>query len=76
MTTVKTRYCYHCGAYHPESEMRLVPSKSIPRWRCVKSIEATKKSQAERDAFGKEVTAVNSRNQSRKARALNEQNRG
>jgi hypothetical protein len=68
-------YCYHCATYHPESEMRLVPSKTIPRWRCIKSIEAAKKSQAKRDAFGREVSAQNSRAAASKIAATNSDRR-
>lgn len=60
------RYCYHCGRSHPEEEMRLIQTKGGARWRCIKSIEATKKSAAERDAFGKMVTAANAALSSRK----------
>lgn len=43
--------------------MRLVVSKAGKRWRCIKSIEASKRSVAERDAFGKTVTESNSESQ-------------
>ncbi|MDO8933534.1 MAG: hypothetical protein Q7U97_14165 [Rhodocyclaceae bacterium] len=39
--------------------MRQIETKSGKRWRCIKSIEATKRGTAERDAFGKQVTAIN-----------------
>jgi hypothetical protein len=68
MTT--TRYCYHCGRSHPEEEMRLVKSKSGTRWRCVKSIQATKRTAAERDAFGKKVSAANAEARSVKQKSL------
>jgi len=58
--TKKTRFCYHCRLHHPEEEMRLLVTKTGSRWRCIKSIEATKISQAEREAYGKRVTAANS----------------
>lgn len=35
-------------------------TKAGARWRCIKSIKAIKKTVAERDAFGKQVTAMNS----------------
>jgi hypothetical protein len=63
MKTV-TRYCYHCGKTHPEDEMRQVKTGAGMRWRCIKSIQAVKKTAAERDAFGKQVTAINSKQQS------------
>lgn len=55
------RYCYHCRLYHPENEMEQVDSKSGKRWRCKKSLAGGRKSQKERDVFGKSVTAQNSR---------------
>ncbi|HTZ00565.1 MAG TPA: hypothetical protein VMB75_12045 [Rhodocyclaceae bacterium] len=55
--------------------MRLVPSKTIPRWRCIKSIQAAKKSQAKRDAFGREVSAQNSRAAASKMAATNSDRR-
>ena len=64
-----TRYCYHCGKSHPEEEMRLLQTKGGSRWRCIKSIEATKKSTAERDAFGKLVSAANAELSSARMRA-------
>ena len=62
----ETAYCYHCGKHHPIEEMRQVVTKGGKRWRCIKSIEATKKPTAERDAFGNTVTSINrSLNQNR-----------
>ena len=58
--TTKTRYCYHCARSHPEDEMRQMHTKAGTKWRCIKSIQAIKKTTAERDAFGKQVTAMNS----------------
>lgn len=55
------RYCYHCRIYHPETEMKLVVTKSSKRWRCVNSLNAAKRSQRERDAYGKKVSEINSR---------------
>ncbi len=54
-----TAYCYHCGTHHPREEMRQIETKGGKRWRCIKSIEATKRGTADRDAFGKQVTASN-----------------
>jgi hypothetical protein len=65
-----TLYCYHCGRHHPKEEMRQVVSKGGKRWRCIKSIEATKRGIAERDAFGKQVTAINSAEQRSKSKAM------
>jgi hypothetical protein len=63
-----TAYCYHCGRHHPIEEMRQLATKTGKRWRCIKSIEATKKGQAERDAFGKRITADNKSESQSKAR--------
>lgn len=59
MTSTGTIYCYHCGSHHPREEMRQIETKGGKRWRCIKSINATKKSSVERDAFGKTVTTIN-----------------
>lgn len=56
-------YCYHCGRHHPKEEMRQIASKTGKKWRCIKSIKATKLGVAERDAFGKQVTAINTSKQ-------------
>lgn len=53
------RYCYHCGLSHPEQHMRLFATRNGQRWRCIKSIHATRKTEAERDAFGRMVSAIN-----------------
>ena len=39
--------------------MRRIETKGGKKWRCIKSIEATKKSSTQRDAFGKTVTTIN-----------------
>jgi len=65
-----TAYCYHCGRHHPKEEMRQIETKGGKRWRCIKSIEATKKAQAERDAFGQQVTANNKIEARSKAQAM------
>lgn len=64
-----TAYCYHCGRHHPKEEMRQIESKAGKKWRCIKSIEATKRGIAERDAFGKQVTAINSSEQRARMKA-------
>ena len=52
--------------------MRQIETKNGKKWRCIQSIEATKKSAAQRDAFGKSVTAINtSENQARIKSRLN-----
>ncbi len=54
-----TAYCYHCGTHHLKKEMRQIATKAGKRWRCVRSIEATKRSKDDRDAFGRRVSADN-----------------
>jgi hypothetical protein len=54
-----TAFCYHCGTHHPFEEMRQILTKKGKRWRCIKSIEATKVGIAKRDAFGLRVKAIN-----------------
>ncbi len=70
---MSTAYCYHCGKHHPIEEMRQLMTKTGKRWRCIKSIEATKRSVAEREAFGKQMTAINKAEAQSKARILNGQ---
>ena len=60
-------FCYHCRSYHPAAEMTLVHSKGIKRWRCMKSIASSRGSTAQRDAFGKSVSAANRASSSRQA---------
>lgn len=72
MPTSGNIYCYHCGRQHPGAEMRRIDTKGGKKWRCIKSIEATKKSSIQRDAFGKTVTLINkSENQARIKARLN-----
>jgi hypothetical protein len=52
----QTIYCYHCGRRHPREEMRQIETKTGKKWRCIKSIQATKLSITQRDAFGKSIT--------------------
>jgi hypothetical protein len=74
MPSSETIYCYHCARHHPRQEMRQIETKGGKKWRCIKSIEATRKSSAQRDAFGKSVTAVNSsENQARIKSRLTEE---
>ncbi len=56
-----TRFCYYCGANHPEEDMRKIITKQGTRWRCIKSLEGAKKTIAERDKQGKASTEKNSR---------------
>lgn len=72
MPSTETIYCYHCGRHHPRQEMRQIETKGGKKWRCIQSIVATKKNAAQRDAFGKTVTAINtSENQARIKSRLN-----
>ena len=57
----ETVYCYHCGRRHQLAEMRRVHCGQIMRWRCLRSIEATKGTQAQRDAFGQATREANLR---------------
>lgn len=54
-----THFCSYCRTYHPIAEMRPVMIKGGKRWRCVKSIEASKKDKKMREAFGRQVSANN-----------------
>jgi len=64
-----TAYCYHCGTHHPKNEMRQIETKGGKRWRCVKSIVASRQGRAEREAFGRKTTAINKAEaQAKKAR--------
>lgn len=65
---MSTAYCYHCGKHHPIEEMRQLTTKTGKRWRCIKSIEATKADRNTRDAFGKKVTAINKAESQSRAR--------
>lgn len=74
MSSTETIYCYHCGRSHPRKEMRQIATKGGKKWRCIQSIQATKKSSAQRDVFGKSVTAINtSENQARVKSRLTEE---
>jgi hypothetical protein len=67
----ETAYCYHCRIHHSKAEMRQIIQKGLKRWRCIKSIEATRKSRAEREAFGRSVTEMNKSEAASKARIVN-----
>ena len=54
-----TVFCYHCRAHHPRQEVRKILTKSGKRWRCIKSIAATKSGRHERDDFGRQTTDFN-----------------
>ncbi|WP_371324411.1 hypothetical protein VX159_02480 [Dechloromonas sp. ZY10] len=53
------QYCYCCRVHHPQSEMRLFPTRHGERWRCLRSIEAAAASRQSRDAFGQEQSRIN-----------------
>ena len=55
----ETAYCYHCGTHHQKSEMRQIVTKGGKRWRCVRSIMASRQGREEREAFGRQTTAIN-----------------
>lgn len=55
-------FCYHCRRYHPTADVTLVQSKGVKRWRCLKSIAVTRADAAQRDAFGRQVSASNRAN--------------
>lgn len=68
----ETAFCYHCRQHHPKNEMRQIETKAGKRWRCIRSIQATHKTAEARDAFGREVSAMNTAEAKSHARRLNE----
>ncbi|MFN4342643.1 MAG: hypothetical protein ACK4FE_11520 [Azonexus sp.] len=54
-----TQFCYCCRVHHPIEQMRLFPTRQGYRWRCLRSIDAAVKSVGEREAFGRQQTAIN-----------------
>ncbi|HQJ83537.1 MAG TPA: SPFH/Band 7/PHB domain protein, partial [Bacteroidales bacterium] len=52
-------YCYHCRTHHPRNEMRLIVTKTGKRWRCIRSIEATRQGAAAREAYGRQISEIN-----------------
>ena len=54
-----TIFCYHCRARHPIDEVRRISTRSGKRWRCIKSIVASRNGLHEREAFGLQTTAFN-----------------
>jgi hypothetical protein len=63
-------YCYHCRTYHPKEEMRQIDTKGGKRWRCIKSIEATKQGKEARAAFGRQTSEINKAEARAKLRML------
>lgn len=52
-------YCYHCMTYHPPEAMQKIISGGRARWRCIRSIEASRRPVSERDAFGQQQSLHN-----------------
>lgn len=67
----ETIYCYHCRTHHPKEEMRQITTKTGKRWRCIKSIQATKVDVAARDRYGKKITEMNKAEAQAKLRIIN-----
>lgn len=55
----ETLFCYCCRIHHPKDEMRRFATKRGERWRCLRSISAALGSLNERDAFGRQQSALN-----------------
>ncbi len=70
-TTTETAFCYHCRSHHPKTEMRLIETKAGKRWRCIRSIEATKQGQAAREAYGRQVSEMNKAESRSRAQRMN-----
>lgn len=58
-TDAEVAFCYHCRMFHPKAEMRQLHTRSGKRWRCIRSIEATRQGQAAREAYGRMVSEMN-----------------
>ena len=54
-----TAYCYTCNVHHPIEEMRQIMTARGKRWRCIKTIEASRMASAKRQEFGAHTTANN-----------------
>ena len=54
-----TIYCYHCHVPHTRDEMRLVVTKTGKRWGCERSIKSAQADRKTRDAFGRQISALN-----------------
>lgn len=65
-----TLFCYHCRTHHPKEEMRQIETKGGKRWRCIKSILATKQGREAREAFGRQMSANNRAEAESKARLV------
>jgi hypothetical protein len=69
---MSTAYCYHCKQYHQIEQMRLLVTKTGKRWRCIRSIEATRVSREARDNFGKQISANNRADNEHRARLFSQ----
>ena len=56
-----TVFCYHCRRQHARADVVQVDANGVKRWRCRRSIAASRRSVGERDAFGKAVSELNRR---------------
>lgn len=52
-------FCYHCRVYHPLEQVRKIVTGKGPRWRCIRTLDAARRSREERDAFGRMQTEAN-----------------
>jgi hypothetical protein len=55
----KTAYCYTCGVDHLMEEMRQIITGRGIRWRCIKTIQASRQARGKRQEFGAQTTARN-----------------
>jgi len=58
----KTAYCYTCGIHHLLEEMRQIITSNGIRWRCIKTIEASRQARAKGQEFGAQMTVKNKGN--------------
>ena len=56
---METRYCYCCRTYHAADQLVLFDTKAGKRWRCLRSIEASRQPAAVRDSIGRQQSAEN-----------------
>lgn len=68
------RYCYHCRKFHDGVAMRRVVFKHGVRWRCHASIAAARLAAQEREAYGRQTTAINRAETQRRIAFINEIN--
>lgn len=70
-----TLFCYCCRTHHPKEQMRRFATRQGERWRCLRSIEAARAKPGERDAFGRQQSAINRQAASRMAERMLAPNR-